>query len=91
MAPSGFSVPVDEAEQVAVVEEREAVHLVHDARVPAQPIDDDVRELEAHVDAARPQVQEEVAGGRDGRVGRPDDRLERVQALRPGEVVHPIP
>ncbi|MBM7823702.1 hypothetical protein JOE55_002076 [Kocuria palustris] len=82
---------VDVAEQVALVEELEAVGLVDHLGVTAQPIPHHARELAAHVHVLGPQMQEQIA--RRGRrpVARALDLLERMQALGAGKIPEPIP
>ena len=53
-APSGFSVPSTKPEQVAVVEEPEAVHLVDDRDRAGHRLEDPAGQLEADVHATRP-------------------------------------
>ena len=82
---------VDETEQVTLVEVLEAVHLVDDLGDRAEPVDDQRRQLEAQVEAGRPDMKEQVAGRGDGRVPGADDLAKRVQPGRARPSEEPIP
>ena len=73
---------VDEAEQVALVERAEAVHLVDDASVALEPLGQPLGELEAEIEPVRADVEQQVARGRDRGVALAGDLGERVQAGR---------
>ena len=82
---------VDEPEQVALVEELEPVHLVDHLRVPVEPDHQPPGELEAQVEAMGADVEEQVAGCRDGGVPGAGELGERMQAgrARPAEEAVP--
>src|SRR6185369_14156375 len=63
--PGGVLRAVDEAEQVALVEVLEAVCLVDDVDPATEPGHDLAGELEAEVELAGPQMEQQIAGGRD--------------------------
>ena len=78
---------VDESEQVAVVEELEAVHLVDDGDRPAHRLDHPAGELEADVENLGPDVEQQVTRCGGGVVAGAAQLDERVQIFgaRPGE------
>ncbi len=59
---------VDEAEQVAIVEEPEAVHLVDDGDRTGHRLDHLAGQLEAHVEHLGADVEQQIAGGCRGLV-----------------------
>src|SRR5262249_10500987 len=73
---------VDETEEIALVEELEAVHLVDDGGRVAQLLDELSRQLEAEIHAPGANVEENVSGCGHGEVLSPD-LLEGMQLLRP--------
>jgi hypothetical protein len=77
--PSGFSVPVDEPEQVSLVERLEPVHLVHHLDVRCQAVHQPLGELEAEIERLRPDVEQQVAGRRDRRVPTAPELRERMR------------
>jgi hypothetical protein len=83
--------PHDEAEQVAIVEELEPVHLVETFPEAPQPVRDLTRELEAQVDVRGPQVDEQVPGSGHRRVTVALDLGEGVQMGRAGRGIQTGP
>lgn len=83
--------PHDEAEQVAIVEELEPVHLVDTFPEAPQPVRDLTRELEAQVDVRGPQVDEQVPGSGHRRVTVALDLGEGVQMGRAGRGIQSVP
>ena len=83
---------VDEAEQVALVEGPEAVHLVDHPARPAAAGHQPLRELEAQVQAVGADVEQQVARRRRrAGAGRRRQLGERVQAGRPRRAEQPVP
>ena len=82
---------VDEAHQVAVVEELEAVHLVDDRDGARHRVDDPAGQLEADVHRLGADVEQQIARRRRGVVpGRPRARrTDAVRRARSGE--QPVP
>ena len=82
---------VHETQQIAFVEELEALNLVHHVHVRAQSLHEVLGQLEAHVLGGRAQVDQQVPRGGHGCVHGTHDLRERVQVLGAGRVVEPIP
>ena len=91
VAALGVLGAVDEAEQVALVEGAEAVHLVDDADALVEAVGDQPRQLEAEVEATGADVEEEVAGGRGRGVHRAAQFLERMEFGRQRRVEEALP
>ena len=58
------------------------MHLVHDPSPPGEALEQSLRQLEAHVEPVRPDVEQQVAGCRDGGMPGTSQRAENVQAGR---------
>ncbi len=83
--------PVDETDQVAVVEVLEAVDLIDWPYRPGELDQELRRQLEAEVHPGSPDVEEDIAGGGD-RVARPGlDIPEWVELRRAGAAEEPVP
>ena len=82
---------VDEPQQVALVEVLEPVHLVDHGRVFPEPTRELAGELEAQVHPPRPDVEEQIAGRRDGLVALTGELRQRAQRGRPRAAEEPIP
>ena len=82
--------PVDEADQVAIIEVSEAVHLVRRGNRAAEPRHDLRRQFEAQIHPRGADVKQDVARRRDG-VMPAVDLAERMQILRPWLAEQPIP
>ena len=82
---------VDEAEQVALVERPESVHLVDHPRVPPEATRQPLGELEAQVEAMSADVKEQVAGRRGRAVPGAGEPRERMQPGRARRAEQPLP
>ena len=82
---------VDEAEQVALVEVAEPVHLVGHRGGAGQPGHDLAGELEAHVHPLVPDVKEQVALCGGSPVGSSGELAERMQLGRARSGEQPVP
>ena len=82
---------VDEPEQIAVVEEPEAVHLVDHGDRAGHRVDELAGQLEADVHRLGPDVEQQVARGGRRAVARAVERDERVQLGRPRTGEQPVP
>src|SRR5262249_14066556 len=82
---------VDEAHQVPFVEVFESVRLVHHGGGAGQLLHQLAGQLEAQVHPPGPQVENQVARGRNRRVPGTDDLAERVQVGRARAAEEPVP
>ena len=73
--------PVDEADQIAIVEIFETVHLVQNGRDRAKAVHDQRRHFETHIHANGADMEQQITGGGD-RVMDASDFLEGMQLLR---------
>lgn len=74
--------PVDETDQIAVVEIFESMHLIHNGGDHAQPVHDKCGHFETHIHADSADVKKQISGRRDG-VMDAFDFSERVQLRWP--------
>src|SRR5262249_8212772 len=82
--------PIDEAEQVPLIEVLEAVHFVRRGNCATEPGHDLDRELEAQVHTDGANMEEDVAGSGDGMM--PAANLtEWMQFFRPRRPEEPLP
>ena len=82
---------VDKAEEVALVEIAEAVHLVGDRYRIAEAADQLACQLEAQIHALGADVEQDVAGRRDGLARPGPEFAERVQFRRARRAEQPVP
>ena len=75
--------PVDEADEVAIIEIVEAVHFVRRGDRATEPRHDLCRELEAQIHTRGADMKEDVARRCDGMMA-PADLTERMQVFRLG-------
>ena len=86
----GILRPIDETEQVAIVEVLEAVHFVRRGDGAIEPRHDLCRQFEAQIHARGADMEEDVPRRRDSVMHAPDF-LERMQFLRPRRAEQPVP
>ena len=90
-APLRILGPVDESEDVALVEGAKTVDLIHDLGETTQAIGQPLGQLEAHVEPMGPDVEQQVAWRRHRGVARTGELAERMQPGRAGTHSEPIP
>jgi hypothetical protein len=73
---------VDKAQQVARIEISKARDFIGDRHVGAKTVEQEALELEAHVGAFSPDMEEKIARRRRRRVDRPLDRRKGFEFLR---------
>src|SRR5205807_8978737 len=83
--------PVDETDQVAVVEILEAMHLIDGGHCPAEPNHELRREFEAEVHSGGTDVEEDVAGRGHGMTRLRPDLPERMELRRSSSAEEPVP
>ena len=83
--------PVDEAEQIPLVEVLEPMDLVDDRGRPGQPAHDQGGQLPAQIHGCGPDVEQEVARRRHRPVPTTVEGLERVKLGRPRAGEETIP
>src|SRR5207244_1363976 len=83
--------PVDETDQVAVVEMLEAMHLIDGGHCPAEPNHELRREFEAEVHSGGTDVEEDVAGRGHGMTRLRPDLPERMELRRSRSAEKPVP
>ena len=88
---SGILRPVDETEEIAVVEIAEALHLVHRRNGVAEARHDLRGQLEAQIHALGADVEQQVARRGDGMARSGADLPERMQLRRPRRPKEPVP
>ena len=82
---------VDEAQEIAIIEVAEAVHLVDRRNRVSDPRHDLRRQLEAQIHALGADVEQEVAGRGDRMAPAGTNLPERVQFLRPRRPEQAVP
>src|SRR5207237_8473108 len=83
--------PVDETDQVTVVEILEAMHLVDGGHRPSEPNHELRREFEAEVHSSGTDVEEDVAWRGHGMARLRPDLPERMELRRSGSAEKPVP
>lgn len=86
----GIFRPIDEADQVAIVEVLEAVHFIGRGDRAAEPRHDQCRQFEAQIHSLGADMKEDVTRRSHGMMPAVD-LAERVQVLRPRLSEEPVP